>query len=134
MVGFWEERQAGNAIAALKAKLAIKARVKRDGKWITPAARELVPGDVIRLRLGDIVPADARLLDGDPVEVDQSALTGESLAGYAQIRRGGVFRFDHPPGRNRRPGLCHGREHLFRQDGASWCRARTPSATSSARC
>jgi H+-transporting ATPase len=79
VVGFWEERQAGNAIAALKAKLAINARVKRDGKWVTPPARELVPGDVIRMRLGDIVPADARLLDGDPVEVDQSALTGESL-------------------------------------------------------
>ncbi len=79
VVGFWEERQAGNAIEALKAKLAIKARVKRDGKWINPPARELVPGDVIRMRLGDIVPADARLLDGDPVEVDQSALTGESL-------------------------------------------------------
>jgi H+-transporting ATPase len=78
-VGFFEEREAGNAIEALKAKLAIKARVKRDGKWVTPPARELVPGDVIRLRLGDIVPADARLLDGDEVEVDQSALTGESL-------------------------------------------------------
>src|SRR3984893_3206377 len=79
MVGFWEEHQAGNAIAALKATLAIKARVKRDGKWITPAARELVPGDVIRVRMGDIMPADARLLEGDPIEVDQSALTGESL-------------------------------------------------------
>ena len=79
VVGFWEEREAGNAIEALKARLAIKARVKRDGKWINPPARELVPGDVIRLRLGDIVPADARLLDGDSVEVDQSALTGESL-------------------------------------------------------
>ena len=78
-VGFLEERQAGNAIEALKARLAIKARVKRDGKWITPPARELVPGDAIRLRLGDIVPADARLLDGDEVSVDQSALTGESL-------------------------------------------------------
>ena len=78
-VGFWEEHQAGNAIAALKATLAIKARVKRDEKWITPAARELVPGDVIRVRMGDIVPADARLLEGDPIEVDQSALTGESL-------------------------------------------------------
>jgi H+-transporting ATPase len=78
-VGFGEEHQAGNAIAALKATLAIKARVKRDGKWIAPPARELVPGDVIRVRLGDIVPADARLLKGDPVEVDQSALTGESL-------------------------------------------------------
>jgi H+-transporting ATPase len=79
VVGFWEEREAGNAIAALKAKLAIKARVQRDGKWVNPPARELVPGDVIRMRLGDIVPADARLLDGDSIEVDQSALTGESL-------------------------------------------------------
>jgi H+-transporting ATPase len=79
VVGFWEEHQAGNAIAALKATLAIKARVKRDGKWISPAARELVPGDVIRVRMGDIVPADARLLEGDPIDVDQSALTGESL-------------------------------------------------------
>ncbi len=78
-VGFFEEHEAGNAIEALKAKLAIKARVKRDGNWVTPPARELVPGDVIRLRLGDIVPADARLLEGDEVEVDQSALTGESL-------------------------------------------------------
>jgi H+-transporting ATPase len=79
IVGFWEEREAGNAIDALKAKLAVKARVIRDGKWINPAARELVPGDVIRMRLGDIVPADARLLEGDTVEVDQAALTGESL-------------------------------------------------------
>ena len=79
VVGFWEEYQAGNAIAALKATLAIKARVKRDGKWVAPPARELVPGDVIRVRLGDIVPADARLLEGDPIEVDQSALTGELL-------------------------------------------------------
>ena len=79
VVGFWEEHEAGNAIAALKASLAIKARVKRDGKWVNPAARELVPGDAIRLRLGDIVPADARLLDGDEISVDQSALTGESL-------------------------------------------------------
>jgi H+-transporting ATPase len=78
-IGFWEEHQAGKAIAALKAELAIKARVLRDGKWVTPPSRELVPGDVIRLRLGDIVPADARLLDGDQIEVDQSALTGESL-------------------------------------------------------
>jgi H+-transporting ATPase len=78
-VGFWEERQAGNAIAALKGRLAIKAQVKRAGQWVTKLARELVPGDVIRLRIGNIVPADARLLVGDSVEVDQSALTGESL-------------------------------------------------------
>ena len=79
VVGFWEEHQAGNAIAALKSKLAVKARVLRDGKWGDPNASCLVPGDVIRMRLGDIVPADARLLAGDPIEVDESALTGESL-------------------------------------------------------
>jgi H+-transporting ATPase len=79
IIGFWEERQAGNAIAALKKRLAIVSKAKRDGKWINPPARELVPGDVIRLRLGDIIPADARLLAGDEVAVDQSALTGESL-------------------------------------------------------
>jgi len=72
-VGFWEEYQAGNAIAALKARLALRARVRRDAQWTSVPARELVPGDIIRVRLGDIVPADARLLEGDPVEVDQSA-------------------------------------------------------------
>jgi H+-transporting ATPase len=79
VVGFREEHQADSAIAALKKKLALKARVKRGGKWTGIAARELVPGDVIRLRIGDIIPADAKLLEGDPVQVDQSALTGESL-------------------------------------------------------
>ena len=78
-VGFWEEFQAGNAIAALKATLALRARVKRDGTWTTIPTRELVPGDVIHIGIGDIVPADTRLLGGDPVMVDQSALTGESL-------------------------------------------------------
>ncbi len=79
VVGFWEEYHAGNAIEALKKKLAMEARVRREGKWKNIPARELVPGDIIRLRLGDIIPADAKLLDGDPIEVDQSALTGESL-------------------------------------------------------
>jgi H+-transporting ATPase len=79
IVGFWEEYQAGNAIAALKARLAPHAGVKRDGTWSDTAARFLVPGDIVRLRLGDIVPADARSLGPDPVEVDQAALTGESL-------------------------------------------------------
>ena len=79
IVGFWEEYQAGNAIAALKARLAPHARAKRDGAWSDIAARLLVPGDVVRLRLGDIVPADSRSLGPDPVEVDQAALTGESL-------------------------------------------------------
>ena len=79
VVGFWEEYQAGNAIAALKKKLALRARVKRDENWTSIPARELVPGDLIRLRIGEIVPADAKLAGEDSLEVDQSALTGESL-------------------------------------------------------
>jgi H+-transporting ATPase len=79
IVGFREEHQAGNAVAALKSRLALKARVKRDGNWVVVPSRELVPGDKVHLRLGDIIPADAKLLEGDPVEIDQSALTGESL-------------------------------------------------------
>jgi H+-transporting ATPase len=79
VVGFWEEYQADNTIAALKKRLALEARVKRDHTWKTIPARELVPGDLVRVRIGDVVPADARLLDGDPLQVDQSALTGESL-------------------------------------------------------
>jgi H+-transporting ATPase len=79
VVGFWEEHQAGNAIAALKEKLALAAKVLRDGGWKSIPARQLVPGDRIRVRLGDIIPADAQLVEGQPLEVDQSALTGESL-------------------------------------------------------
>jgi magnesium-transporting ATPase (P-type) len=64
----------------LKCRFTIRlSPCKRDGKWENPKASELVPGDVIRLRLGDIVPADARLLDGDSIEVNQSAVTGEYL-------------------------------------------------------
>ena len=88
------------------------ARVLRDGKWLTPAARELVPGDVIRVRLGDIVPADARLLEGDPVEVDQSALTGESLP--VSARRG----------RRSTPGRSCGRGKAWR-----WCTGRGGTRT-----
>jgi H+-transporting ATPase len=78
-VGFWQEHQAANAVDALKKQLALKARVKRDGQWTEMDANSLVPGDVIRLRLGDIIPADVKLAEGDYLSVDQSALTGESL-------------------------------------------------------
>ncbi len=79
VVGFWEEHKAENAIELLKQKLALKARVLRDGKWTQIPARELVPGDVVRVRLGDIIPADIKLMKGDYLLVDESALTGESL-------------------------------------------------------
>ncbi|MEJ2382525.1 MAG: plasma-membrane proton-efflux P-type ATPase, partial [Gammaproteobacteria bacterium] len=78
-VEFYQEYQAGNAIEQLKRHLALKARVLRDGKWSRQEAAELVPGDIVRLRLGDVIPADIRLIDGDYLSVDQSALTGESL-------------------------------------------------------
>jgi H+-transporting ATPase len=79
VVAYAEEHQAAGAIEALKQRLSSTARVRRDGAWIEVPTRELVPGDVVRLRLGDVVPADARLLDGTELQVDQSALTGESL-------------------------------------------------------
>ncbi len=79
LVGFFEEHQAGNVIEALKKKLALKSLVKREGKWFEIKAAEIVPGDIIRLRLGNVIPADVKLLNGDYLSVDQSTLTGESL-------------------------------------------------------
>ncbi|KAG6683495.1 hypothetical protein I3842_12G016100 [Carya illinoinensis] len=78
-ISFIEENNAGNAAAALMARLAPKAKVLRDGKWSEFDAAVLVPGDIVSIKLGDIIPADARLLEGDPLKIDQSALTGESL-------------------------------------------------------
>lgn len=79
IVGFWQENKADNAIELLKQKLAINARVFREGEWAEMPAKELVPGDVIRIRMGDIVPADVKLIEGDYMMADESALTGESL-------------------------------------------------------
>jgi len=78
-VGFWQEFTAGNAVEALRKQLALRARALRDGTWQEIDAKLLVPGDVIRIRLGDVIPADVTLIDGDYLSVDQSALTGESL-------------------------------------------------------
>jgi H+-transporting ATPase len=78
-VGFWQEFKADNAIALLKQKLALRARALRDGRWQEIAAAELVPGDVVLVKLGNIIPADVRLFEGEYLSVDQSALTGESL-------------------------------------------------------
>ena len=77
-VGFWEEHQAGSAIAALAETLAAEARVRRDGEWTTIPARLVVPGDLVRVGIGQVVPADCRVTGGN-CEVDESALTGESL-------------------------------------------------------
>jgi H+-transporting ATPase len=77
--GFWQERKASDALAALKAGMAPKATALRDGEFSTIDAAEVVPGDVIRIKLGEVVPADVRFIDGEYISIDQAALTGESL-------------------------------------------------------
>lgn len=79
ILGFIQEYKAGNAIAALKEKLALKSHVLRDGKWQEIEAKNLVPGDIITVKLGNIIPADVKLVSGEYLSVDQAALTGESL-------------------------------------------------------
>ena len=84
-LGFFQEYKADNAIAALKEKLALKARVMRDGQWSDIAAKDLVPGDIVYVKLGNILPADLKLLSGEYLSVDQSSLTGESLPVDKQV-------------------------------------------------
>ena len=79
VVGFWQENKADKAIELLKKKLAVKGRVIRDGNWLELPSSDIVPGDIIRMRMGDIVPADVKLINGDYLQIDESALTGESL-------------------------------------------------------
>ena len=79
IVGFVEERNAGDAVQALKNQLASKCHVCRNGVWATIPGRDLVPGDLIEIKIGDVLPADCILLGKDTVSCDQSALTGESL-------------------------------------------------------
>ncbi len=79
ILGFLQEERASKAVDTLKQKLRVNARALREGRWLMLPARELVPGDVVRVRAGDFVPADLKLLDGH-LQVDQAALTGESLA------------------------------------------------------
>jgi H+-transporting ATPase len=78
-VGFWQDNKAANALAALKKGLAPRARALRDNQWVTVDAAELVPGDVVSVTAGQIVPADLLLTDGKYLSCDQASLTGESL-------------------------------------------------------
>ncbi len=97
VLGYWQERRAAGVMETLRRRLEISARVLRDAAWQVVAARELVPGDIVRVRTGDIVPADVKVITGT-LSVDQSALTGESkdvdkargevLASGSVIRRG----------------------------------------------
>ncbi|KAH9843774.1 plasma membrane H+-transporting ATPase [Rhodofomes roseus] len=78
-IGFYEERNAGNAVKALMESLAPKAKVKRGNSWKEIESADLVPGDLVSFKIGDIVPADCRLTEAINVSIDQAALTGESL-------------------------------------------------------
>jgi len=78
VISHMHSRGSQRAVELLKKKLAVQAKALRDGKWMMKEAREIVPGDVISVKLGDIIPADAKILSGE-LSVDQSALTGESL-------------------------------------------------------
>ena len=77
VLGFMQEHRAAGVVEALRRRLQVSSRVRRDSNWQVNPARELVPGDIVRLRSGDIIPADVKLLTG-ALSVDQSALTGES--------------------------------------------------------
>jgi plasma-membrane proton-efflux P-type ATPase len=77
VLSFMQERRAAGVVEALRRRLQVSARVRRDSSWQVIPARELVPGDIVRVRPGDIIPADVKLLTG-ALTVDQSALTGES--------------------------------------------------------
>src|SRR5579872_562842 len=77
LVSFLQERRAAGVVEALRKQLRVGARVRRDSAWQVVPARELVPGDIVRVRPGDIVPADVKLLTGT-LSIDESALTGES--------------------------------------------------------
>ena len=77
VLSFMQESRAAGVVAALRKRLQVNARVRRDASWQVIPARELVPGDIVRVRPGDIIPADVKLLTGE-LSIDQSALTGES--------------------------------------------------------
>lgn len=97
VLSFMQERRAAGVVATLRRRLQVSARVLRESVWQVVPARELVPGDIIRVRPGDIIPADVKLLTG-ALSIDQSALTGESqdadkaagrvLASGSVVRRG----------------------------------------------
>ncbi len=116
VVGFFQERKADNAIELLKKRLALRATILRDDGWGEIETEELVPGDVVQVKLGNIVPADIKLIQGDYLMLDESALTGESLPvekGKEDLAySGSIVR----KGRDEWPGLCHWSKHFLRED------------------
>jgi H+-transporting ATPase len=87
-IGYRHERDSRNAISLLRERLALSVRALRDGEWVTLPAREAVPGDIISVRIGEVAPADGKILEGE-LSVDQSSLTGESLP--AELKPGDLI-------------------------------------------
>ncbi len=88
IIGFWHTRGSQKALELLKKRLAVKAKVLRNGEWVIKDARDIVSGDIITIGLGDLIPADAKIMSDEEVSIDQSALTGESLP--VSLHRSGV--------------------------------------------
>jgi H+-transporting ATPase len=132
LLGFWEEHEASNALDALKSSLALKARVLRGGEWQQVDARTLVAGDIIRLYLGDVVPADCKLFQGDYISIDQSALTGESLASHQEIGRRRILGLRRQTRRNGRSNYGDRGEYVFwahgKIGGGCWKRFPLPES------
>lgn len=78
-ISFWHEHKADKAIEALRSRLSVSARVLRDGQWKSVSSEELVPGDVVECSVGDLIPADATILEAKNLSINESVLTGESL-------------------------------------------------------
>ena len=95
LLGAFQESRANAALALLKRRLTLTSRVKRDGVWIDGPAAELVPGDIVQVSLGDVIPADVLIVDGSLL-VDQSMLTGESIPAEMEVGKtafaGGLVR------------------------------------------
>jgi H+-transporting ATPase len=106
---FWQDGKASAALAALRKGLAPEATVLRDRRWQTVQAASLVPGDVVKVRLGVIVPADIRLMSGDYASIDEAALTGESLP---VSKRVGGAAYSGSIGQTGRNGRCRYRDRF----------------------
>ena len=127
-IGFWQEKSASMRLDALKRQLALKARVRRDGRG-RKSTRPAGSGRHLRLRLGDVVPADIKLLEGDYLSIDQAALTGESLPVTKKAGDGGLFRQGGQAGRDGAVVYATGGNTFFGRT-AKLVRAPAPSSIS----
>ncbi|MGV1003941.1 MAG: HAD-IC family P-type ATPase [Candidatus Nanopelagicales bacterium] len=86
VIGFIQEGRAESALEGIRRMLSATAEVRRDGEWLEIAAEQLVPGDIVRLRSGDRVPADLRLIEATNLRSEEAALTGEAVPSSKDVR------------------------------------------------